>query len=135
MKTQSIPDNKLKTAPLVYKPPLNLTPSLPVTQSYHYYNDPSTTTYSSDYDTQVYSSDQLVSRGASTKPSPPSTGTFHELHGGSSYMRPKDSDVYPSHNMTGKYEAYKDSGPPVFTVGSTMLNSYSKSEVSNIVYL
>ena len=80
----------------------------------------------------MYTSDQLVSRGASTKPSPPSTGTFHELHSGSSYMRPKDSDVYSSH--TSKYEAYKDSGPPMFTIGSTVLNSYGNSEVSNIVY-
>ena len=136
IKTQTLTDNKPKTAPLSYKSPVNLTPSLPVTQSYQppYYNDPAV--YSSDYDPHVtqYTSEQLVSRGASTKPSPPSTGTFHELHGGSGYLRTKgvDSDVYSSHNMVTKYDAYKD--PAIFTTGTTMLGSYGNSEVSYIVY-
>ena len=134
IKTQTVADNKPKTAPLSYKSPVNLTPSLPVTQSYQppYYNDPAV--YSSDYDPHIsqYAGEQLVSRGASTKPSPPPTSTFHELHGSSGYMRSKDSsDMYSSHNMVTKYDAYKDTNPAIFT---TMPGSYGNSEVSNIVY-
>ena len=140
MKTQTLPDNKPKTAPLAYKPPLNLTPSLPVTQSYQppYYNDPPSV-YSSEYDPHVsqYTGEQLVSRGASTKPSPPSTGTFHELHGSGGYVRPKvDTDMYSSHNMPSKYDAYKDSGPAIYTTGTTIMGGYNNSEVimSNMIY-
>ena len=48
-------------------------------------------------------------------------------------MRTKDSDMF-SHDMVTKYDAYKDTGPAIFTTGTAMLGSYGNSEVSNIVY-
>ena len=127
---QTLPE-KPRTSPLAYKPPINLTTSLPVTQSYQppaYYSDPAV--YSPDHDPHMsqYSGEQLVSRGAPAKPSPPSTSTFHELQmTGAGYS----GDVY-MHNMATKYESFKEQpNPSIFTnTGTSMLaGSYGNSEV------
>ena len=133
--------DKPKTAPISYKSPLN-TASLPVTQSYQpaqYYND--AMIYSSDYDAHPhvsqYSGEQLVPRGAPTKPSPPSTGSYHEQPQMGGYLRSKgvdSSDVYPHNMLTVNYEPYKDSTPFTAT-GNNVLGSYPNAEVSNTVHV
>lgn len=103
-----------------------------MTQSYqppHYYNDPAS--YSSDYDPHIsqFGGEQLVSRGAPTKPSPPSTG-YHELHMTGGYMRPKVDDVY----LHNKYEPFKDTSPVFTSTGGTIhTGNYGNSEVSDDV--
>ena len=131
-KMQQTLTDKPRTSPLTYKPPINLTPSLPVTQSYQppaYYSDPAV--YSPDHDPHMsrYSGEQLVSRGAPTKPSPPSTSTYHELQMSSGGY----SDVY-IHGMATKYEPFKEANPSIFTTtGTSMLaGSYGNSEVKDL---
>lgn len=118
--------DKPKTTQIPYKPPLNVTSTS--VQSYQppYYNDPAV--YSSDYEPHQYSGEQLVSRGAPTKTSPPSTSGYHDMQmTGSGYMRPT-SDPY----LAGKYEGYKETSPTIFPpTGTSMLaGSYGNSEVS-----
>jgi len=132
---KTLKTDKPKTAPLSYKSPLNTTPSLPVTQSYqqpHYYNDPASYP-STDYEQQIaHYGEQLISRGAPSKPSPPSTGTFHDLQMTGGYVRSKvDNEAY-AHNIATKYEPFKDSTPTIFTSTATsLLTSYGNTEVSN----
>ncbi|XP_065916807.1 roquin-2-like isoform X2 [Dysidea avara] len=85
-------NNKPKTSLQPYtKPSQPITSSMPVTQSYQLppqsYNDPANFPVNYDRPLGQYSGEQLISRGGSqrtapTRPSPPTTGMFHDPMGG-----------------------------------------------------